>query len=44
MARERLKGPLTALAEERALPEQAITAPLHGPPGEQLIDRMTPNS
>ncbi|MFR0358004.1 universal stress protein [Streptomyces sediminimaris] len=38
-ARERLERALTLLAEERALPEHVITAPLHGPPGEQLVRR-----
>lgn len=39
VARERLENALTVLAEVRALPEHVITAPLHGPPGEQLINR-----
>ncbi|MEV4227399.1 universal stress protein [Streptomyces bobili] len=39
IARERLEHALATLAEERALPERVITAPLHGPPGEQLVDR-----
>jgi nucleotide-binding universal stress UspA family protein len=39
VARARLLRALETLARRRGAPDQVITAPLHGPPGERLVER-----
>ncbi|HSA50386.1 MAG TPA: universal stress protein [Yinghuangia sp.] len=39
IARARLERAVESLLRRRHLPKEVITAPLHGPPGEQLVAR-----
>ncbi|NUU21443.1 MAG: universal stress protein [Streptomycetaceae bacterium] len=39
VARTRLQRALETLARRRDAPDQVFTAPLHGPPGQRLVER-----
>ncbi|MDI2124784.1 universal stress protein [Yinghuangia seranimata] len=39
VARQRLQRALESLIRQRDVPDEVITAPLHGPPGERLVER-----